>query len=139
MSWQVLLMELPAEAQSMTQVPHDYRADSLGDRALLASRLEEAIPGIEFEDPSWGSVNGDGFSIQIDLGEQSEVDSVTLHVQGGGSDAMQTIWQTTRALGVRALDVTTGELLNFSQDGDELRVRRGLDHDLTLDSEDSVY
>ncbi|HLL52419.1 MAG TPA: hypothetical protein VK447_02675 [Myxococcaceae bacterium] len=139
MSWQVLLMELPAEAQCMKQVPLDYRTDSLGDRALLASRLEEALPGVEFEDPSWGAINGDGFSIQIDLGEQSEVDSVTLHVQGGGSDAFKTIWDATRALGVRALDVTTGELLNFSQDGDEIRVRRGLDHDVVLDSEDSVF
>jgi hypothetical protein len=139
MSWQVLLMELPAEALCMKQVPLDYRADSLGDRALLASRLEEALPGIEFEDPSWGAVIGDGYSIQFDLGEQPEVDSVTLHVQGSSPDALKAIWDTTRALGVRALDVTTGELLNFSQHGEEIRVRRGLDHDLTLDSEDSVF
>jgi len=138
MSWQVLLMEYPAEARSVKDVPLPYRHQKLGEREALAARLKEPFPGIEFEEPTWGVYTGNGFSIQVDLGEEPEVDHLTLHVQGGGEDALRMIWQATRMLGVRAVDVLTGELLNFEEDAHGFRAWRGLDA-FMLEPEDSVY
>jgi len=138
MSWQILLMEFPAEVRSMSELPVPYRHQSLGEPNGLAARLKEAFPGIEFEEPTWGVFTGPGFSLQIDLGDLPEVDHLTLHVQGGGDDALKAIWRATRLLGVRAVEVLTGELLNFEEDPHGFRVLRGL-HTFSLDPEDSVF
>lgn len=110
MSWNVLLVELPAEARTVRDLPRDFAPNSLGPRDALIARLYKNLPSIDFTDPTWGTLDGGNYSIQFDMGEQLEVDTITLHVEGG-EDALRAVQLAAQATGARAFDVTRGRLL----------------------------
>lgn len=110
MSWNVLLVELPPGARSVREVPRDFAPNSLGSRDALIARLQKKLPSIDFTDPTWGTLDGGNYSIQFDMGEELEVDTITLHVEGG-EDAERAIQVAAQAIGSRAFDMTRGRLL----------------------------
>jgi hypothetical protein len=50
--------------------------------------------------------------MELSAGRESIVDSLMLHVRGGGDDAVEAVGAIADALGARALDVSTGRLLS---------------------------
>ena len=59
------------------------RGESLGRAGELRDRICSAVPAVDFSDPSWGVVDTDDFSIEIDIGSEPIVRSLMLHVRGG--------------------------------------------------------
>lgn len=49
--------------------------------------------------------------MEIDLGTDDPVDSIMLHVRGAGGDALAAVFRIAGALGCRALDCSTGDLV----------------------------
>lgn len=109
MSWDLLLIDLPASATSLDELPKDLRPPPLGARAALIERFRSAFPDASFKDPSWGLLDGGAFSIEFNLGRAEVCETVMLHVRGGGA-ALDAVDRAVSVLGCRAVDCQTGEL-----------------------------
>jgi len=104
LSWDLFIQDLPAEAQRVEDIPDDFRPRPLGSRSELIARIREVQPRVDFSDPSWGKLEGEGFSIEISMGSKDLVQSVALHVRGGPA-TVDVVATLTRHLGFRALDI----------------------------------
>lgn len=107
-----MVMRLPAAigtyddlvgAQGVPVIP-------LGPRAAVSRQISAVFQGTDWTDPDWGTWRGDEGSIEFDVGDDDEVESVMLHVRA--TDAVVArIVALVDAHGWRALDTTTTEFL----------------------------
>lgn len=72
-----------------------------------------SFPDLDLNDPTWGNLEDPDWSIEFNIGREDPVESIMLHVRGGG-DVVEVIRRAARALGCRALDGSSGE---FIEDG----------------------
>ncbi len=63
MSWDIFVQDVPGAAKVVGDIADDFEPRPLDSRAEVIRRILEVIPDAEFSDPSWGSVEGPGFSI----------------------------------------------------------------------------
>lgn len=104
-------MNFPAEAQQVADIPGDFQPASLGKRDDLIAQIREVVPNADFTDPQWGVFEGDGFSIEFEMGDEEICQSVMLLVRGGGSPA-PLVGALLDRLKVRAVDCQTSEFFD---------------------------
>lgn len=85
MSWDIFVQDLPEAAQSVDDIPDDFKPRPLGSRSEVVRRIQSVVPTADFSDPSWGTFEGPGFSVEFNIGGADEVESFAMHVRG--SDA----------------------------------------------------
>ena len=83
MSWDLFIQDLPKGINSIAEIPEDFAPQPLGRRDELIARIKELVPGADFSDPSWGVIDGPGYSVEVNMGQAEEVDSFAFHVRGG--------------------------------------------------------
>lgn len=76
-------MDLPREAQTVSDRPDDFEPRPLGSRNDLITAILSAAPTADFSDPSWGQILAGDVSIEVNMGMDEPVGSVMLHVRGG--------------------------------------------------------
>ncbi|MBN4072064.1 hypothetical protein JYT83_01450, partial [bacterium AH-315-F18] len=110
MSWDVIIQDLP-NVTSASEIPDNFRPASIGRRDEIIRKILEIAPTTDFSDPSWGVLDTDHFSIEFNLGDTANVDSLACHVRGtsGGGACVAAI---VKHLGLRALDMATGDFLD---------------------------
>lgn len=59
------------------------------------------MPEADLSDPAWGLVEGDGYSVELSLGDKEELDSFAMHLRGDET-ALYLAWQILERLGLRA-------------------------------------
>lgn len=116
MSWDLFLQHVSGEYATVESIPSDYSPPAIGSREELIRKLHEAIPEIDFSDPSWGILDGPGYSIEISIGERAELRGIALHVRGAG-EAIPIVSKIVAASELRAIDAQTGEF--FSEEAAE--------------------
>ena len=77
-------------------------------RRLISAGLNDEVA---WWDDGWGQYGGDGFTFELDTGEDNPVTSVTVHVRGGGNP-LPALFQIASPHGWYLLDWSTGDLLN---------------------------
>jgi hypothetical protein len=112
MSWDIFVQDLPVEAVSVEDIPEDFQPRPIGTRPELISRITQVVPSADFSDPSWGTIEGPGYSIEVNIGHETEVDSFALHVRGSSDDAVAVVTTILDHLGLRALDSASGEFFD---------------------------
>jgi len=120
MSWDILVQDMPADAKAIADIPHDFRPEPLGPRSELISRIQALVPEADFSDPSWGLIDGPGFSIEVSFGKLETVTGFSFHVRGGDA-AAGVVTEILTGLGLRAFDTTTGEFFDSAQAVESLR------------------
>jgi hypothetical protein len=110
MSWDVFIFEAPAQAKSIDELPADFDPPALGAATDVRQRLLDNFPDFDLSDPAWGHLTGPTWSIELNIGADDPVDSIMLHVRGGG-DVLTVIALIVASVGGRALDTSTGEFL----------------------------
>jgi hypothetical protein len=110
-SWDILIMDLPPHAQTVSDVPDDFKPRPLGSRGGLMTAILSAAPMADFSDPSWGRIANQDFSIEINIGEGEKVGSIMLYVRGG-DQALELITKILDRLNARALDIQTGKVFD---------------------------
>jgi hypothetical protein len=75
MSWDVLLLRLPDHATSMKDVRNDDGMPPLGRKPWILDAVRRALPEADLTDPTWGQVEGAGWSIELNIGSDDPVDS----------------------------------------------------------------
>lgn len=111
MSWDIFAQDFP-DVASVEDVPDDFEPASLGSRDAMIARIAGAIPSADFADPAWGLIDGLGWSIEVNLGDDAECNGFALHVRGGGNEAIDAVAAILAATGLRAVDAQTGEFFD---------------------------
>lgn len=104
-------MNFPATAQRVADIPEDFQPAPLGVRVDLITQIREVLPKADFSNPEWGVFEGDGFSIEFQMGDEDICQSVMLLVRGGGSPA-PLIGALLDRLQVRGIDCQTSEFFD---------------------------
>ena len=112
MSWDIFVLDLPRDAQSVDDVPRDYEPKALGQRDVLIAKIRELVPSADFSDPSWGTIEGENFSIELNMGKERVVGSFAFHVRGGEA-AVGVVAAILSHLDLRAIDGQTGEFFEW--------------------------
>lgn len=87
MSWDLFVQDIPEDARAVGDIPDDFEPRPLGSRSDVVRRILELVPGADASDPSLVIVDGPGFSIECNIGDDEEVASFALHVRGGDAAA----------------------------------------------------
>jgi hypothetical protein len=111
MSWDILIQDLPRDIASVADVPDDFRPQPLGLRSDVIAAICNLAPSSDFSDPTWGELVTPEFIIEFNLGTDEIIDSIMLHVRGGGA-APSFVAALLKGLDTRAIDCSTGELFN---------------------------
>jgi hypothetical protein len=112
-SWDISILDLPAEAHSVSDIPYDLAPSPLGQRAALTAKILEVAPQADFSDPTWGELTTPDFTIEFNMGREALVDCLMLHVRGGDS-AVQFVAALLQHLGLRAIDCSRGDFFEPS-------------------------
>ncbi len=111
MSWDILVLDLPADAETVEAIPADFAPRPLGPRSDIIAAIRSVAPCADFTDPAWGHIDAPTFSIEVNLGHDEVVSSFALHVRGG-DEAIACVAAILDTLGVRAIDTSSGDFFN---------------------------
>ena len=110
MSWDIHVSDLP-DVKSVEDIPDDFRPVTLGSRAALIEKICEVFPVADFNDPSWGIIDGDGWSIEVNIGRDAECNGIMLHVRGNDG-AVPAVTALLDRIDLRALDLQSGNFFD---------------------------
>ena len=110
-------MRLPAEILTYDDLESSEGDPMLplGPRPDVIRRISEVFEGTDWSDPAWGQWRGREGSIEFNVGEDDDVESVMLHVRAA-DEVVARIVALVTAHGWRALDTTTTEFLTAPSD-----------------------
>ena len=120
MSWDILIMDLPHDAASLADVPDGFQPDPLGSRDEVITAILDVAPSADFGDPEWGYLDSEAFSIEFSMHGDEVVETIMLHVRGGGS-VVDFIATLLTRLGCRAVDCAESEFFSPETSGESLR------------------
>ena len=103
MSWDIFVQDIPLTAKSVSEIPANFEPRLLGTRAEIIARIRDVVPVADFTSPSWGLIEGAGFSIEVSMGNREEVRGFAFHVRGG-EIAASVLADILQHLGFRAFD-----------------------------------
>jgi hypothetical protein len=107
MSYDLFVQNLPPDAKTLEDIPSDFKPASIGERSLIIEKIKVAVPDADFSDPSWGRIQGDDWSIEINMGANEHCSGFAIHIRGGAG-AFGVVEAILQALKLRALDPQAG-------------------------------
>jgi hypothetical protein len=110
MSYDICAMDLPRGISSVDRLPEGFEPQPLGARADLVARIGEVVADADFSDPAWGLIERHTFVIEVNMGRDDPVESITFHVRGTGDEALALVARVLEHLDLRAVDVQSGDL-----------------------------
>jgi hypothetical protein len=110
-SWDVVLLDAPQSINSAEEITADTEIIPFDRRAVIEKISARHPEAVDFSNPAWGHIAGDGWSIEVNIGDDDLCSSIMLHVRGAG-DPVPGSLEIAGALGVRALDCSSGEFLS---------------------------
>lgn len=124
MSWDIAVMDLPADAASVSDIAEDFDPEPLGERGALINKILEVAPTTDFSDPTWGDLTTPDFTIEFNMGQADVVSGFMLHVRGGGDSIIGFISVLLEHLGLRAIDCAEGDFFEPAASAESLRAWR---------------
>jgi hypothetical protein len=112
MSWDVMIFNLGGKTPPTLDEFEESDCLPLGPAAEVRERLSALLAKLDWSDPTWGVFEGNGFSIEFNVGEDDPISNMMLHVRGRG-DAIAAITRFAKPLGWSALDCSTSEFLDL--------------------------
>ena len=108
MSWDIFVQDFPADTTSLDDIPAGFKPASIGKRSMIIEQIKAVAPFADFSNPSWGTIDSDGWSIEINIGPEEDCDGFAFHVRGGDA-AVGVIAAILQHLKLRAIDSETGD------------------------------
>src|SRR5258708_5699610 len=119
MSWDIFVQDIPPGISAAADMPDDFVPKSLGPRCVIIDKIRTVVPNADFTDPTWGRIDAPDFSIEVNLGDNEEVDGFALHVRGGDMAAF-VVADILEQLGLRAFDMDSDTgLFSIGPNGSE--------------------
>ena len=114
MSWDIFVQDFPRDAKAPEDIPEGFSPASIGERSTVISKIKEVVPIADFSDPSWGLIDGDGWSIEVNFGDREDCNGFVFHVRGG-DEAVGVVAAVLQHLDLRAFDAQTGDFFVAGQ------------------------
>ena len=83
MSWDIFVQDIPSAAQSIDDIPDDFRPSHIGSRSRVLEAIRSAAPFVEFRSDSWASLDAPGVSMEISIRVEEPLKSFAFHIFGG--------------------------------------------------------
>jgi hypothetical protein len=83
MSFDIFVQDIPAAAKSVDEIPEDFVPKPIGTRSAVVLAISKVAPEIKFSSPEWGTIEGDDYSIDVNLGLNDPVTAFAFHLYGG--------------------------------------------------------
>ncbi|MGI5478727.1 hypothetical protein [Streptomyces lavendofoliae] len=115
MSWDVLLLRLPDNVASVHEMSGDHTSPPLGRLHDVLAAVAQAVPHADLSDPIWGDLLGPTWCMELNIGDDDPVDSITLHIRGSGDDVLTPVFRLAETLGCKVLDCAEGDLITAGQ------------------------
>lgn len=112
MSWDVMIFNFGGKPPRPMEQLEESDFVPLGPALEVRNRISSILSGVNWSNPKWGTYDGDGFSIEFNVGKVDPIEHMMLHVRGGG-DAIAAIARFAEPAGWSALDCSTGEFLDL--------------------------
>jgi hypothetical protein len=119
MSWDIFVQDIPIEAATINDIPDSFVPAPIGLRSDIIGKIKEVAPFADFSDPAWGTIAGEDFSMEVNLGADESLDSFAFHVRGSDL-AAALVSEILEHLNLRAFDAGTGDIF------DHVRASEGL-------------
>jgi hypothetical protein len=106
MSWDIYVQEIPEDVKhvdDMYKKYNDFKPSVIGLRSDIIKKIKEVVPEAIFTELSWGIIEGDNFSIEVNMGSREECEGFAFHVRGGDF-AIFVVCDILNKLGFRAFD-----------------------------------
>jgi len=110
MSWDIFVQDFPSDAKSIEDIPDDFKPGSIGKTSDIIERIKEVVPTADFSNPAWGTIDGDGWSIEVNIDEEEDCHGFAFHVRGGDA-VVGVIGAILQHLKLRAVDSESGDFL----------------------------
>lgn len=114
-TWDILVQDIPPGTTSVDQMPPDFMAAPVGQRDDIIAGIKAVAPNVDFTDPTWGVIRGDGYTIEINIGEEPVTSDFAFHVRGD-DEAANVVSRILQRLELRAYDPQS--LTGIFQHGD---------------------
>jgi hypothetical protein len=101
MSFDIFVQDIPLEAKSVEDIPDDFAPQPIGARSRVVAAIRKVAPEVTFARPEWGTIDGEGFSIEVSLGLDDPVMGFAFHLRGG-EEGLFLVADILAELGVRA-------------------------------------
>jgi hypothetical protein len=111
MSWDLLVLRFAGKAPQNIDKAERKQVKDLGPAQQVRDRILRALPQVDWSDPSFGTLAGDGFSIEFNVGREAVIDNIMLRVRGEGN-ASPAIKAVVKRNGWALLDYSTGNVLD---------------------------
>lgn len=119
MSWNVVAFVAPEGAVRLADIPEDYRRPVIGRRDEIIETVTRVAGWSDATDPSWINLQGGHHMMDVELGQDLEVHTITFHVRGGGGCELL-MRAVAEELNLVLVNPTTRELMPVDPDTDAL-------------------
>ncbi len=109
MSWDLLILDWPADFRMVDDLPKDFDPQPFGPRGEIVAKIVTAFPDNDFIDPSWGHLTSDEWWIEVNMGDKDICSSIMLYIRGDDS-VIGAIDALLEATALRALDIQNSAL-----------------------------
>ena len=82
MSFDIFVQDIPAAAKSVDEIPEDFVPKPIGARSAIVASISKVAPDVNFSSPECGTIDGDGYSIDVNLGVNDPVTTFAFHLYG---------------------------------------------------------
>jgi hypothetical protein len=104
MSWDIYAQDLPANAKKIEDIPDDFRPGPIGSRSEIIAKILAVAPAASFQpDLAWGNLEGPGYDVEINIGEEEPCCGVAFYVRGCSPLVVDVIANILESMGLRAL------------------------------------
>ena len=106
MSRDIFVQDIPAGIAEVKEIPQDWMPDPLPyTHSEIIAAIERVVPSADFSDPEWGHIEGDDYSIEVNIARRDPMLSFALHVRADGPTADHVVADILEELGLRAFDM----------------------------------
>ena len=106
MSRDIYVQDIPEGIREVSEIPSDFMPEPLSQsHEQIVATIERVAPTADFSDPEWGTIDGDSYSIEVNLKRTEPVRSFAFHVRASDAAADVVIAEILAALGLRAFDI----------------------------------
>ena len=114
MSWDIFVQDFPRDAKCLEEIPEDFVPAPLGKTATIIAKIREVVPFANFSNPSWGRIDGEGWSIEVNIDDSENCNGFAFHVRGGDA-AAGVVAAILNHLDLRAVDSQSGDFFRPGQ------------------------
>jgi len=118
MSWDVAIFKMREPPPENKDFPEDFQPLPLGSGEEIKKYISEAIPGVDWTNPHFGSISFPNFAIEFSSPQNGEVEGLMLHIFGSGNP-LPIICKICSEKGWYPYDTSLGKFMDLDNPSNE--------------------